>query len=119
MLHQQPEPIHLRANLADPGWVSDPVEVGPGLRRLSVDVNPSAWGAAKLQVTYALSAGIDGVDGASMAVFRPFTPEAIELSASTPSLINRPLAGVRWIRLENTVSDSAADGEARAVVLLS
>lgn len=117
MLHQQSEPVIVHANLAEPAWVSDPIEVGPGLRRLSIDCNPGTWGLAKLEVTYALAEALDPVTGASLSKFRSFT-EKIELTSATPSLVNRPLAGVRWVRVENTAADNAADRAAPVVVLV-
>jgi hypothetical protein len=116
--HQSDQGLILRANLAEPRWVSHPIRIGPGLRRLSIDVNPTTWGTAKLEVTYALSDSIDPEDGSSVAVFRSFAPEKIELTAAAPSQVNRPVAGVRWIRIENTVHDVNADRAAKLVVLL-
>jgi len=105
-----------RVNLSSPDWRSPAIEVNAATR-FALDVNPSAWGSAVVEVQTTLSMEPDPVDGTPLVNWRSFST-AVELDATTPFVLNQYAPPGSWLSVIVTTADAAADDDAPAVLKL-
>lgn len=101
-----------------PEFRTDPIPIGPGATRVSIDVQEETATGWIVALEWTLSMDLDATKKFDLLRWRPFVP-TITIDASVqPFILNASIFGIGWLSLRVATPDPTAGDGIQAVFLI-